>query len=578
MKARIAIIIAVLVVGIGGAIWLAADDPPQDAVATQTQSATDDVATSQSTESAEPTAEPAEPATAPRADEGVYEFPGEPLLFPWGDGFLELIVHHGGPGQSLSMEAATSPDGVTWTPVTVTLPDDLGEGYVAASAVAGRRLALSYMVWTDDGAPGDSAILETEDLETWRVVRLPAPDLPTDLPDHMVRQSQIEAIAAGDAGWVALRTNATFFEPEKLLPADVLQSEQGYGIGITDDGIDFDPDGGERRLFTWEELGIDPVVGADLMNEDHRVEAWFSPWGGQPVATQLEDLQWAASLASNGAEFVMAGYTQTGGSQLLRSTDGITWEPLAGSLLGDVNMLAPIDGGFLAQVWRQSGPAIVTTTDGGATWQTVDAAGLPDQEQMSLHVRNSSASPGVATVAFIHDQPMMFEPPPVTYEHDGHQITIHSGQRGATVVIVDLATGLTVLDATHELPTDEEIRALEEAGDVEALEALFEQEPPWARYGDEATEYLDPQTGQLIVSVPFEVQSDAFDDAYRELDQSAEMTGPPQMWLLATSDGQDWLSVQLAEDAFVFGSGVAAVNGDVVVVNQGGDHIVYSLG
>ncbi len=575
MKARIAIIIAVLALGIGGAVWLAADDDtPQESIVTDTDVAGENVSAAADAGASEPTAAPDQAPPEPEP----YDFPGEPLLFAWGDGFLELIVHHGAPGRPMSIEAATSTDGVDWQSVPAALPDDLGEGYISSTAVVGQRLVLSFATWNDDGPPADSVVLETQDLVAWRQVRLPALDIPTDLPDYMTAQSQVDAIAAGDAGWVAVRSSFTFFEPEQLLPVDLLEFENGYGIGVTDEGVEFDPDGGERQLFTWDDLGIDPAIGPQLMQEDQRIETWFTPWGGEPIRSEVDNIQWVSTLASNGTEFVLVGHGDTGGSSILRSVDGTTWSPMPATLVGDVNMLAPIEGGYVAQVWRQSGPAIVVTTDGGGTWETVDTTGLPDQEQTSFHLRGSSASPGVATVAFIHEHPAMFEEPVVTYQHEGFEITLHSGPNDASVLIVDLASGATVLEGTHTFPTDEEIRALEESGDTEAIEALYSEGPAWAVHGDGATDYVDPETGDLIVSVPWEVEGEAFNEAYRAIEEASPMDdGPPEMWLVATIDGRRWLSLQLDEQEFVFGPDAAAVNGDLVVVNQGGERIVHSL-
>ena len=571
MKARVAVVIALLAAAAGGIIWLSADDDPtEETVATES-----DAPASVEEDTAAAAPDEAEPEVV--GPTGFGEFPGQPFLFPWGDGFLELLLAPAGPGDGFDVRASVSADGVSWQPVDTAFPD-LPEGYVSTAAVAGQRLVLSYGTWGPNGASSAPMLLVTEDLATWQQITLPAPD-PATLPDLMMSQSQVDAIAATDTGWLAVQTSHQFFEPERFLPIDPMDFESGYGIGITPDGIDFDPEGGERQLFTWEELGIDPDVGAELAfgpgTDD--VTFWYADWGDEPTPVEIDNVQWVSSLASNGSEFVatVSGETE---SRLLRSADGRSWEQFDADPVGEVAMVAPIEGGYVAQTWRRSGPALSLSDDGGASWRTVDATGLPESDQISLHSPISSASPGVATVAFLHDIPdFAAELPAVTYEHDGFSITVQDSQTTSAVTIVDIETGEVVLEATHEYPSADEIRALEEAGDTEALDALVFGEPPWRTHGERTTDFVDPTSSEVIVQVPWEVEGAAFDEVFREFDQRQMDPGPPEMWLIATADGISWLSVQLNQGEMFFSPGSAAINGSTVVVRVGDGHEVYDL-
>lgn len=570
MKARVATVIAVLALAIGGVAWWAAsDDAPGDTVATDTQAA-DDLTTTQGAVETLP-----QGTTVPTESPSFGDFPGQPYVFAWGDGFLELVFT---PGTADPVEAAVSDDGITWESIDVAFPD-LPEGHVSATAVVGERLVLSYGTWSPDGQPSAPILLETQDLITWRQVELPVDERAVGLPDFVLTQSQLDRIAATADGWVAVQSTFTFVEPERLLPIDRADFEQGYGIGITPEGIEFDPQDGETRLFTWEELGVDPEVGATLPQHEQQVTLWHARWGEEPQPIEIEGAHWVAALASNGSDY-LAYVQREGGGELLRSNDGATWEVAPASPLGEINTLAPIDGGWVAQVWRMSGPAIVISTDDGATWQTAVTDGLPDSGQLEVHSLFSAASPGLATVAFIHDfPPFGVDAPTVTYEHGGFTLTVQDGQFESSITIVDIATGDVVLDETYAAPSNEEIRALEEAGDTKALDALREMGPPWRSHGENSSDFVDPATGDVIVSVPWEIEAEAWDAAYSAFEPNFEDPGPPEMWLLATSDGSQWLSVLLTdEDRPFIGLGAAAINGDTVVVSTGAEREVYTLG
>lgn len=572
MKARVATVIAALALAIGGVAWWASsDDDPGDSVATDTRAADELSASGAEAETGE------QATTVPTEPPGFSDFPGQPYVVPWGEGFLELVFR---PGTDTKVTAAVSDDGTTWESVDVVLPE-LPEGHVSATAVIGERLVMSYGTWSPDGQPSAPILLESEDLTTWRQVDLPTEQPADDLPDFVITQSQIDRVAATTDGWVAVQSTFTFVEPERLLPIDRADFEQGYGVGITAEGIEFDPQDGEQRLFTWEELGVDPDVGAALPQHEQQVTLWHARWGEDPQPIELDGAHWVAALASNGSDY-LAYVHRGGGGELLRSSDGATWEPASAAPLGEISTLAPIDGGWLAQVWRMSGTAIVVSTDDGATWQTAVTEGLPDSDQLQLevHTQASAASNGLATVAFAHNlPPFATDSPAVTYEHDGFEVTVQDGQFESSITIVELTTGDVVLDETYSPPTNEEIRALEEAGDTEALDALRDTGPPWRSHGETTSDFVDPETGDLIVSVPWEVEAAAFEGAYRDLDNTFEDPGPPDMWLLATQDGSEWLSVLLTDEERPFiGLGAAAINGDTVVVSTGAEREVYTVG
>ena len=573
MKARVAIVIAVLALAIGGAAWWAAsdDDAPAETVATETESDDAALQATADDEHGEPDHDDTKVPTEPGSLAGS---PGEPYVFPWGDGFLELVLTH---RNDTPVQAAVSENGIEWTSVDVDFPD-LPDGNVSATAVIGERLVMSYGPWGQSGSPPDPILLETEDLVTWRQIDLPIDDPVTELPDFVARQTQVDRIAATDAGWVAVQSTFTFLEPERLLPISQADFEQGYGIGITPEGIEFDPEDGESRLFTWEELGVDPELGAALPQHEQQVTLWHAPWGGDPQPVDLEGAHWVSALASDGTDYLMSVHRGTS-SELLRSSDGISWNP-APAPVGDINALAPIEGGWVAQVWRMSGVAITVSDDDGASWRTVETNGLPDTDQISLFSQTSAASSGLASVAFVHEvPPSILDGTTITYRHDGFDISVQDGQSGSSVTIVDTATGEVVLDETYTPPTNDEIRALEEAGDTEALDALREMGPAWRAHGDTTSDFVDPATGEIIVSVPWEVEAEAWDAAFSEADDRFEDPGPPEMWLLATQDGTDWLSVLLTDEERPFlGLGVAAINGDTVVVSTGTERTVYTVG
>ena len=100
-----------------------------------------------------------------------------------------------------------------------------------------------------------------------------------------------------------------------------------------------------------------------------------------------------------------------------------------------------------------------------------------------------------------------------------------------------------------------------------------------------ALDFIDPATGETLVSVPLDVVRGEWQTAY---DAALAETGwvepereayRPDFWILATSNGTDCLLEDLDEGSEESGwwPQLAAVNGDVVVARLGEDWLRWTI-
>jgi hypothetical protein len=252
------------------------------------------------------------------------------------------------------MALYSSADGVEWTPAN--LPENF---WASSLAGAGSRL---YAVGTSPAGGGAVTYeLATSDDggAAWTTTEVPSElrELQERYPDEILTGQPSIAVRDGTVV-ITLRVNATL-DLERRLPAGVTYDEgQGPGWGTTAEGVvvggaaecaaaagvpagvsppSTAPCGDEStstaRTYTWDELGVDDEL-RELVMSGRRL-AFVSRGGGAFEPVDLGERGTGdGQLVATDDGFVLAlGRYDESGVEVLRSTDGSTWEP-AGELPG----------------------------------------------------------------------------------------------------------------------------------------------------------------------------------------------------------------------------------------------------
>ena len=140
-----------------------------------------------------------------------------------------------------------------------------------------------------------------------------------------------------------------------------------------------------------------------------------------------------------------------------------------------------------------------------------------------------------------------FVPWTSTVEQDGYELTLSAdGEGSQSLTIVDVATGSVVRDTTIEMWTEE----------------LY----IWT---DDSIDFAD-DAGEVIVSLPLDKADEFIWQAESEAWDAWYQANPyiPELYLVATVDGRDWVVQQLEtqpNDEGWYGGGGAAINNGVAV-------------
>jgi hypothetical protein len=265
--------------------------------------------------------------------------------------------------------------------------------------------------------------------------------------------------------------------------------------------------------------------------------SWDDSWGGEPTMTT--DNQSFGQLTATSAGLLDVG------AGVAFSPDGRTWTEVdppkpdlwfqAAAPLGDqvVTIAATPDG--------ETSIHLLDVSD--MTWSDVEVPGLDG----TFSAWNWSSGP-----AFIVETNM---PPPTTQtvvvEHDGFELTLEYGVVAA-YRLVDVSTG----DVVAEESVDQRVMQASYSGPFEHLTE-----------DARGVTITDPGSGDVIVQIPGSVMALAWQEASRS-DSDAFEDYEPDLWLLATTDGQTWLFEDLDEGDHD-GSGMpqlVAANGSTALV------------
>lgn len=484
---------------------------------------------------------------------------------------------YGVPTEDPEFEAFFSTDGTDWEPVSFTLPD--GIQYAQSVQAVGDRLVMMSQLQPEIDLEnlgqigsfrpqGSIVVASTTDLTNWDIVTIPDTPRPADVPDFVRVDVYPQSLAANAGGWVVRAGSSTNIDVLEVLPADVrervVSGGNGYytdfdEAGITvvlegpyvevlgDDGevINFEPEWRDEIPFTWAELGVPDFDVETLYGSDSGGTLWSARWGGTP--TLSTGTQAYAVVGSSD------GFYATSGS-LDYSPDGLNWTSfdLPDGAIG-VSSILPVDRGVIAVVSRGTdGTGIYRVTGSEGVWEPIEVPGLPS----SLNGWFGGSSTPTSALIFDAAPPPQPRPTTVVFEEDGFTLSISNDGSIFTVNLVD-ASGAVLVDESQDLNQ-------------------VADEPGFINWTEQGIEVRDPETEELIASFSSEVVDAAYSEQIPVYADSDEYF--PDMWLLATVNGDRWLLDDLDDNEEFFGLQAMAINGEQLLIGLGPDWISYDLG
>lgn len=456
--------------------------------------------------------------------------------------------------------ASFTGDGVSWTETE--LPISLSNPMIARSGddlVAWSMIETPTVGEPSYTSPTEAAIAATSDLTEWRTATT---DFATgeQLPEYMQSQVWMNSAVVVDDRWFALASKDAYVDYERLLPADLLgriNDAGSWGVGSSDDGleIEYTDDAGEQVVerLSWSELGLDESPEGQ---RDHTGEHLLrtGTFGGESEAGTLPVDGAAggnsATIARWGDEVLYVG------DSVFASPDGRTWTVIAPLPAGfQVNAVVPMADGCLLVGSTETGQAMALRLASDGHLSDVDLPTLP-----GVYGLWENASSPAWVVQLEPDVP---PPAPVTFtfDHEGYTVTISDGQTGTDALIVDAASGEVIVD--RHLTPDERAAAfvVDDAT------------------GDLVVSITDPGTGDELVRIPETTFSEAYAQAAPDMPASEPPAWDPDMWLVASPDGERWITRDLddPDPEGEFFPAVAAVNGDRVLYTTGDDWVVETI-
>jgi hypothetical protein len=476
-----------------------------------------------------------------------------------------------------TVEVVFSSDGTTWEPIEMVVPDGLYGLYGVQST--GTRLAVAAQIQDEqaisDGSTypdqvGRIIVATTTDLVNWDITDVDAGARPAGLPDVYQFGASPGTLAVNDSGWVLGVQTYSDVNIDSLLPDDVRErlnssrggagtstDETGVIIEIYDDGpvaTDSASDEGdvvfgepvitETLRFSWEELGVDPAV-LDQINGGGDQTVYAASWDSAPVEV---DGVTAWSIVGTAS-----GFYAVGGDSLDYSADGVSWTSLAlpAGQVG-VGSVKSLDGDALVFTQDDENATSVFQVSGArGEWERLDHPDLP--AAMNNVFGNDNSTPALIVDG---SEPVVPEPTEITVEADGFIMVMREQQSEVSVLVTD-SSGAVVADETVDW----------RSGD----------EPSTWRHANSGVQILDEETGATIVTFGNSVMEAAYREQTDRYDQFDEYD--PDLWLVATTDGDRWLieDLDVSLDDANFGPGALALNGTTLLVDIGDGWQRYDL-
>jgi len=539
-------------------------------------------------------------------------------------------------GGTSSFVAQTSPDGVNWESIPgFTLPvagaqlDRVvsdGTHLVVAQRADVRGLAVASETGEalDPGTDSGQVSLTvsvTQNLTDWQTFEVSPP--PADVPAYVSVEHWLGYLTFNTDGWLASVQTSQYPDFWSMLPADVRNGDSVFDVTPTADGLTVtfydssegfdsgalpalegggavstvppsaevvdvvpvpaypvtgpdigqptfvDPSITDTRLYTWEELGVDPAEvqqytgqSGDYGRADTTV--WIGSWTAPPRSTAL------AGTSGDGIEQVIgtdAGFLgqkfdpQGGSPALMFSPDGIVWTPVDVPSSPWFGGLVAVDRGVLLSTDGVSGPEWWLGAPDGSTWTPSEPLDLGADLRQGIYFDGSNG--GAISVVDVHQYQDSSQPPvefDVEVELDNRLLHLFGHADGsADLTITDASSGDLVAEV-H--------------GNFDGYSADF------AVIDGDTVTIVDPD-GNKIIDVPLSVIMDTVLPARQAaLDASGwrpaiPIQEMPELVLVATSDGINWLTAPLAGIEY---PSTMAINGNLVVVQTSNGWQTFNIG
>ncbi len=437
-----------------------------------------------------------------------------------------------------SVELIASADGSEWSTVGSLPTANASPTFVASGD--------SLVAWAEGGDPTESnegsadsgAVFLSEDAgRSWDALgSLPTPGLDSHdaASDYVTRTRHIAAAAvspesSGQQTVVLATMTATDLDVQRLLAdngvvvaeeAAVAYSFDPSGTGMV--SVCADLECSSEQTFTLPELGLSDAAVAAATSGTRSTELWRSTAGGPLEPVPVEVRGHTASLTWANDHFVLVA-TSEQETTLTRSTDGLSWEPLALPPFDGVgSALVSTDATVFLSSWDDLGFLTAhPSTDGGRTWG--DGFGLP--------VAGSALQAGPSGLIAVS----AVESPPLTVSKDGYTVSL--ANQG--LLVIDEATDETLLSFDVDALTAED-----------APETVIYQEDPYQ------LTFLRPGSLEPLVTV---TEADL-------LAADPHQGMPPDFVLGWSADGVGW-GWQSATEAFGITAWPSIVVGDGVVLS-----------
>lgn len=432
-------------------------------------------------------------------------------------------------GRTVMME---SDNGLDWAQIPA--PQTGQNMWFSQMVVADDKLVLVGNGF-DDVRGRESIVVFTSTADGgWEQADLPVEDSVEFDGMQLNMYTWVSTVSVNDSGITIVGNQGAEFDAERIL-RDVVDPELfRNGWGFNANGLDFyDNNGNLTESMTWEELGIDPAIGAllggnrpVLWNSADGVN-WEMTTGEVPAGTQGV----GAYVVAGDVEAMLAWGNR--GQSVWVKSDGEWKRPdIDGSLTGmttwnDQLVVSGHDG-------TTGQPSIWTSSD-GTQWSRTD---VPAGIQQFF--------PSASTIIGIGFDNNFSVIGPAQFEVDDFTITNTTDGK------------YSVLDADGNLVVE-----------------VWQEDV--AVSNDGTTTITNPETGEAVVQFESILLENAWTALYREFE--GQNPGPPQMTILVSNDGSNWGALQPEEanfypQAIAFGNNAALMAGWA----EGGDFIGFGGG
>lgn len=467
--------------------------------------------------------------------EGTLEWSQVPLPITQGDisaivagpaGFVAFGQDYSGPGRSFAL---LSEDGFGWEPVSIPMT---GQGWVNAAATTSNGYLVAATSYDERVGGEQTMLLSSSDGLNWESTPMPeTPDFIAGMRVHT--WTSINSLEVNEDGSVIV----TAYRGGDIENLDAIIREvapegvnTNSGWGSSPEGVQvYDNEGNIVFTAAWDELGLDPEI-VDALSGG--LILWTAPsLGADWVESKLNIPglgvnTWIADTApvKGGFLAIVSGNVGIGSSMWRLDSATNEWSRVTIEGSPVITSIGNIGDTLIAGGTEGNAPLMVTSKDGGVSWQRVE-----DPDLVSGVVERLIASPGGAA-AIISGNSFVTQEAILTI--DGFDIAVTGG-------------GIyKVTDAEGTVVTE-----------VFAEDTVIE--------GDTIT-ILHPDTGETLVSFS---QHDV-ERAWEEVWSRNPGNQGPDYQIAISGDAANWTSFSVAD---TIGRGFypqnVAINNGIVVLS-----------